>query len=150
MNTDPRWIETLADHALASSQVDQSLYVKYDVKRGLRDINGKGVLAGLTKIGEVQAHPEGRPDGPGHLIYRGLDIQDLVAGFWNENRCGYEEIVHLLLTGHLPSPAELDAFTALLEEFRNLPHSFVVSTLAIASRDVMNAMARSVDRKSVV
>ncbi len=144
MNTDPRWIETLADHALASSQVDQSLYAKYDVKRGLRDINGKGVLAGLTKIGEVQAHPEGRPDGPGHLIYRGMDIQDLVAGFWREGRCGYEEIVHLLLTGHLPTAAELAAFTASLEAFRELSHGFVVSILAISSRDVMNAMARSV------
>ena len=144
MNTDPRWIGTLADHALASSQVDQSLYAKYDVKRGLRDINGKGVLAGLTKIGEVQAHPEGRPDGPGHLIYRGMDIQDLVAGFWREGRCGYEEIVHLLLTGHLPTAAELAAFTASLESFRELSHGFVVSILAISSRDVMNAMARSV------
>ena len=144
MNTDPRWIETLADHALASSQVDQSLYAKYDVKRGLRDINGKGVLAGLTKIGEVQAHPEGRPDGPGHLIYRGMDIQDLVAGFWREGRCGYEEIVHLLLTGHLPTASELASFTASLEAFRELSHGFVVSILAISSRDVMNAMARSV------
>ena len=144
MDKPAQWIEDLAAHALASSQVDQSLYTKYDVKRGLRDLNGKGVLAGLTKIGEVQAHPEGRPDGPGHLIYRGMDIQDLVSGFWRENRCGYEEIVHLLLTGHLPSAAELDAFKARLDELRDLPHSFVVSALAIASRDVMNAMARSV------
>ena len=144
MEQTERWIETLADHALASSQVDQSLYAKHDVKRGLRDINGKGVLAGLTKIGEVQAHPEGRPDGPGHLIYRGMDIQDLVAGFWREGRCGYEEIVHLLLTGHLPTASELAAFTARLEEFRELSHGFVVSILAISSRDVMNAMARSV------
>lgn len=144
MEQNARWIETLAEHALASSQVDQSLYAKYEVKRGLRDINGKGVLAGLTKIGEVQAHPEGRPDGPGHLIYRGMDIQDLVAGFWKEGRCGYEEIVHLLLTGHLLAAAELAAFTAKLDAFRELSHGFVVSILAISSRDVMNAMARSV------
>lgn len=144
MEQNARWIETLAEHALASSQVDQSLYAKYEVKRGLRDINGKGVLAGLTKIGEVQAHPEGRPDGPGHLIYRGMDIQDLVAGFWKEGRCGYEEIVHLLLTGHLPAADELAAFTARLDDFRELSHGFVVSILAISSRDVMNAMARSV------
>ncbi len=144
MEQNARWIETLAEHALASSQVDQSLYAKYEVKRGLRDINGKGVLAGLTKIGEVQAHPEGRPDGPGHLIYRGMDIQDLVAGFWKEGRCGYEEIVHLLLTGHLPAADELAAFTAKLDAFRELSHGFVVSILAVSSRDVMNAMARSV------
>ena len=144
MEQNARWIETLAEHALASSQVDQSLYAKYEVKRGLRDINGKGVLAGLTKIGEVQAHPEGRPDGPGHLIYRGMDIQDLVAGFWKEGRCGYEEIVHLLLTGHLLAAAELAAFTAKLDAFRELSHGFVVSILAVSSRDVMNAMARSV------
>ena len=144
MEQNERWIETLAEHALASSQVDQSLYVKHDVKRGLRDINGKGVLAGLTKIGEVQAHPEGRPDGPGHLIYRGMDVQDLVAGFWKEGRCGYEEIVHLLLSGHLPTAGELADFTGRLEAFRELSHGFVVSILAISSRDVMNAMARSV------
>ena len=144
MDENARWIGELADCLLSSSQVDQSLYTKYDVKRGLRDLNGKGVLAGLTKIGDVQAHPEGRPDGPGHLIYRGMDVQDLVAGFWREGRCGFEEIAYLLLTGHLPSAAELEAFKARLEEMRELPHGFVVSILAVSSRDVMNAMARSV------
>ena len=138
------WIDEMAGSALASSQVDQSLYTKYDVKRGLRDLNGKGVLAGLTKIGEVQAHPEGRPDGPGHLIYRGMDIQDLVSGFWKEGRCGFEEIVYLLLTGRLPAADELEAFKGRLEGMRELPHGFVVSILAVSSRDVMNAMARSV------
>ena len=68
-----------------------SLYTKYEVKRGLRDINGKGVLAGLTQIGEVQAHPEGDATGPGHLIYRGMDIEDIVAGFLPEGRPGFEE-----------------------------------------------------------
>ena len=73
-NREGEWIERMSTMAAASSQVDSSLYAKYDVKRGLRDINGKGVLAGLTQIGEVQAHPEGDETGPGHLIYRGMDI----------------------------------------------------------------------------
>lgn len=139
-----RWIDKLSVAALASSQVDSALYTKYDVKRGLRDVNGKGVLAGLTKIGEVQAHPEGRPDGPGHLIYRGLDVQDLVDGFWAEGRCGYEEIVHLLLSGHLPTATEWTAFREKLSACRELSHEFIGSILNLASQDVMNAMARAV------
>ena len=140
-----QWIEQLSQMALASSQVDSSLYAKFDVKRGLRDINGKGVLAGLTQIGEVQAHPEGDETGPGHLIYRGMDVEDIVAGFLPEGRPGFEEACYLLLAGELPTRAELGDFCELLGSLRDLPHYFVHdSLLTLSSRDMMNAMAQSI------
>ncbi|NLG36355.1 MAG: citrate/2-methylcitrate synthase [Lentisphaerae bacterium] len=140
-----QWIARLSDMSVASSQVESSLYVKYEVKRGLRDINGKGVLAGLTQIGEVQAHPEGDESGPGHLIYRGMDVEDIVAGFLPENRPGFEETCHLLLSGELPNRDDLADFAELLGSYRDLPHYFVHdSLLKLSSRDMMNAMAQSI------
>ena len=139
------WIERLSGMAVASSQVDSALYAKYDVKRGLRDVNGKGVLAGLTQIGDVQAHPEGDETGPGHLIYRGMDVEDLVAGFLPEGRPGFEETCYLLLSGELPNRGELDDFRARLASYRALPDDFVHdSLLKLSSRDMMNAMAQSI------
>jgi 2-methylcitrate synthase len=139
------WIGRLSEMAVSSSQVDSELYTKYEVKRGLRDINGKGVLAGLTQIGEVQAHPDGDDTGPGHLIYRGMDVEDIVDGFLSEGRSGYEETCFLLLGGELPNAQELAGFKELLGSYRDLPHYFVHdSLLTLASKDVMNAMARSV------
>jgi len=131
--------------AAASCQLDSELYVKYDVKRGLRDINGKGVRAGLTQIGDVQSHPEGDETGPGHLIYRGIDIDDLVAGFLTDGRPGFEETTYLLLAGELPNREELNGFCELLGSYRGLPDSFVHdSLLKLTSRDMMNAMAQSI------
>ncbi len=145
-DTDP--IAPLAAMAEATCQVDASFYAKYDVKRGLRDINGKGVLAGLTQIGEVQAHTEtedGSLDGPGNLIYRGIGIGEIVAGFLAEGRCGFEETAYLLLFGELPAAEELARFERLLFAGRALPNDFVHdSILKLASRDIMNAMAQSV------
>ena len=139
------WIERLSAMASASSQVDSALYAQYDVKRGLRDLNGKGVLAGLTQIGEVQAHPEGDPTGPGRLIYRGMDIEEIVAGFLGDGRPGFEETCYLLLSGELPSRGDLADFRELLGAFRALPDDFVHdSLLKLSSRDIMNAMAQSI------
>lgn len=144
-NTEQGWIDQLSTMATASSQVDSALYAKYDVKRGLRDVNGKGVLAGLTQIGEVQAHPEGDETGPGHLIYRGMDVEDIVAGFLPEGRPGFEETCYLLLGGELPNRAELAEFRELLGSYRALPDDFVHdSLLKLSSRDMMNAMAQSI------
>ncbi|HAL92634.1 MAG TPA: citrate synthase [Verrucomicrobia bacterium] len=139
------WIARLSQMTTASSQVDSALYAKYDVKRGLRDINGKGVLAGLTQIGDVQAHPEGDETGPGHLIYRGMDIEEIVAGFLGDGRPGFEETCYLLLSGELPQPEELADFRELLGSYRALPDDFVHdSLLKLSSRDMMNAMAQSI------
>jgi citrate synthase len=128
--------------------VDSALYTKYDVKRGLRDLNGKGVLAGLTQIGDVLAHTpteEGDDAGPGCLIYRGIDINEIVDGFVKDNRCGFEEITYLLLFGELPKADELARFTEMLFSYRELPEEFVHdSILKLASRDIMNAMSQSV------
>jgi len=145
---DTVWMDNLSAKAMSSCQVDSSLYMRYDVKRGLRDVSGKGVLAGLTTIGEVQAHT-GSDDpsapGPGNLIYRGIPIAEIVSGFLSDGRCGFEEVCYLLLFNELPDRAELDRFQALLASLRPLPDDFIHdSILKLSSRDVMNAMAQTV------
>lgn len=138
----------LAQMSERASQINADLYKKYDVKRGLRDINGKGVLAGLTEIGEVQAYKS--VDGKevpceGKLYYRGLDIEELVQGFVSEKRFGFEEITYLLLFGELPSEKELSDFCELLGSCRTLPTHFVRDIIMKApSKDMMNTLARSV------
>ncbi len=128
--------------------IDSSLYTKYDVKRGLRDINGKGVLAGLTHISDVRASQ--LVDGvsvpcEGRLFYRGYDVKDLVNGFTADNRFGFEEITYLLLFGELPNERELSDFKGLLAFYRTLPTSFVRDIILKApSKDMMNTLARSV------
>ncbi len=141
-------IRVLADEAARSTVIDSELYLKYDVKRGLRDLNGKGVLAGLTHISDIQAKKivDGK-DIPteGHLYYRGYDIEDLVRGFTGEKRFGFEEITYLLLFGHLPNKTELEEFSNLLGSYRSLPTSFVRDIIMKApSHDMMNSLARSV------
>jgi citrate synthase len=130
-----------------SCQVDSSFYSLYDVKRGLRDLNGKGVLAGLTQIGDVLANTEaedGTMTGPGDLIYRGISINELVNGFLSEGRFGFEETTYLLLFGELPDTEALRSFERLLFSNRGLPNDFVQdSILKLTSRDIMNAMAQS-------
>lgn len=138
----------LAQMSERASQINADLYKKYDVKRGLRDINGNGVLAGLTEIGEVQAYKS--VDGKevpceGKLYYRGLDIEELVQGFVSEKRFGFEEITYLLLFGELPSEKELSDFCELLGSYRTLPTHFVRDIIMKApSKDMMNTLARSV------
>ena len=138
----------LAKMSEAASQINPELYPKYDVKRGLRDINGKGVLAGLTEIGEVEAYKT--VDGKqipceGKLYYRGLDIEELVKGFVSEKRFGFEEITYLLLFGRLPDKKELADFSSLLGSYRTLPTHFVRDIIMKApSKDMMNTLARSV------
>jgi citrate synthase len=131
--------------ATEKSLVDPSLYAKYDVKRGLRDISGKGVLAGLTQIGEVIAYGQDGAPAPGQLIYRGIDISQIVQGFTSDNHFGFEETCYLLLFGDLPNRKELDIFEKQLAEFRILPKRFVHDAiLKMPSKDIMNAMSRSV------
>lgn len=141
-------ILTLSKYVTTANQIDPELYTKLDVKRGLRDINGKGVLAGLTEISEVQSKKE--VDGVsvpcnGQLFYRGINIQDIVKGFMTEKRFGYEETAYLLLFGKLPNPSELRDFKNLLATYRTLPTSFVRDIIMKApSQDMMNTLARSV------
>nr|WP_246798159.1 citrate/2-methylcitrate synthase [Alkalibacter rhizosphaerae] len=141
-------LKELTQMAEKSSYIDPALYTKYEVKRGLRDITGKGVLTGLTEIGEVHSYiicdNEMVPE-PGRLFYRGIDVADLTEGFMKENRPGYEETVYLLLFGSLPTRARLEEFNELLADYRTLPRSFVRDMILKApSKDVMNMLARSV------
>ncbi len=148
-NSDNKWIEKLSSMAASSSIVESSLYAKYDVKRGLRDIKGKGVLAGLTQIGDVQSHTQIGDDeselGPGCLIYRGIDIRELVQGFMADKHNGFEETCYLLLFGELPDQKEMQRFQKLLGSFNTLPDDFVHdSILKLSSRDIMNAISQSI------
>ena len=133
----------------SNTTIEPEQYIKYDVKRGLRDANGKGVVAGLTAISEITSFDD-LPDGTripkdGELYYRGIGINDLVNGFLNDDRFGFEETIYLLLFGQLPNKAELDEFNELLTKYRSLPKNFVRDVLMKASgKDMMNVLARSV------
>lgn len=138
----------LAGYAEENGIIDSELFIKYDVKRGLRDLNGKGVLAGLTNISDVRANKivngEQIPT-PGELFYRGINVKDMVKGFSAEKRFGYEETTYLLLFGKLPDENELKIFNNILGEYRSLPTSFVRDIIMKApSKDMMNTLARSV------
>lgn len=141
-------IVRLAKMSEQADLIDAELFTKYDVKRGLRDLNGKGVLAGLTNISDVRAKKI--VDGVevpthGRLFYRGYDVKDLVAGFTKDNRFGFEEVTYLLLFNKLPDEKELADFRVLLSKYRTLPTSFVRDIIMKApSSDMMNTLARSV------
>lgn len=127
---------------------DRELYAKYDVKRGLRDINGKGVVAGLTNISEIKASEiiDGKSfPAEGELYYRGYTIEELVGGCLKDGRFGFEEVTYLLLTGKLPTAKELDEFRKYLTSFYTLPKNFVRDIIMKSpSEDMMNTLIRSV------
>lgn len=141
-------IKQLSKIAAESTYIDSELYTKYEVKRGLRDAAGKGVLAGLTEIAEVRAYTISEGDlipCEGKLLYRGIDIEEIVSGFVTENRFGFEETCYLLLFGKLPTSDELTDFNKLLSDYRALPPNFVRDIIMKApSKDMMNTLARSV------
>lgn len=136
--------ELCRDH----NRIEKNLYARYDVKRGLRDINGKGVLAGLTEISEICSskivNGETRPCD-GKLYYRGVDVEEIVKGFIHDDRFGFEEVVYLLMFGQLPNEAQFAQINRLLATYRHLPHYFTRDVILKApSKDMMNALARSV------
>lgn len=141
-------INKYADRCVANSCIDPSLYGKYNVKSGLREKGGQGVLTGLTEIGDV--HSFDIVDGvavpcEGKLFYRGIDINEIVKGFIDEDRFGFEEVTYLLLFGELPTKKRLENFNHVLAEYRTLPSSFVRDIIMKApSSDMMNQLARSV------
>jgi len=143
-------ILALTDICNRNNQIDASLYQKYQVNRGLRDINGRGVLTGLTEVSEIRSSIAG-PAGEslpceGKLFYRGYDVEDLVHGFVSEDRFGFEEITYLLMLGELPDHDALKHFRHLLADYRTaLPTNFVRDIIMKApSVDMMNTLARSV------
>ncbi|MGL1894665.1 MAG: citrate/2-methylcitrate synthase [Spirochaetaceae bacterium] len=130
------------------NKIPMDLYDKYSVKRGLRNPDGTGVVVGLTEVGEVHGYiiEEGdKIPHPGRLRYRGYDLYDIVEGFQNEDRFGFEETSFLLLFGKLPTKDELENFNYYLGKHRALPHGFIEDMILKApSVDIMNKLARSV------
>lgn len=141
-------IHDLAQKMISNSMIDTSLYSKYNVKRGLRDLDGKGVLTGLTDISTIIQNKE--VDGKlvpcdGELYYRGYNVNDIVGGILEDDRFGFEEVVYLLLFGEMPNVAQLKDFKELLVKYRTLPQNFVRDVILKApSEDMMNSIARSV------
>lgn len=141
-------IEELALKCEQNNAIEKELYTKYEVKRGLRDLNGKGVLAGLTNISDVCASKivDGKSvPCEGNLYYRGYNIKDLVRGFLEGDHPGFEETAYLLLFGELPNKVQLEEFQNMIAERRMLPPNFVRDVIMKApSRDMMNSITRSI------
>ncbi|MCQ2462260.1 MAG: citrate/2-methylcitrate synthase [Clostridia bacterium] len=148
VQSEQEYIRSLADLCIQNDSIDLSLYTKYDVKRGLRDLDGNGVLTGLTEISQVNAKKE--VNGvlvpcEGELLYRGININEIVGGCLKDNRFGFEETVYLLLFGTLPDKRQLELFTAYLGEHRRLSRSFVRDVIMKSTGDnMMNMLARCV------
>jgi len=141
-------LKKLSCKAHENNRINVELFSKYQVKRGLRDIDGRGVLVGLTEIGDVRSYIVEENEMvpmPGKLFYRGFNICDIVNGFMKNDCFGFEETCYLLLFGNLPTKQELKEFEQLLSEYRNLPEDFVRDMiLKMPSKDIMNSIARSV------
>ncbi len=141
-------IKQLSHLTEQSCTIEESLFTQYDVKRGLRNADHTGVLVGLTKVGNVVGYD--KKDGKleaidGKLIYRGIEISDLVNGFQAEHRPGFDETVFLLLFGCLPNKEELDEFSQGMAELRALPENFNRDMiLTMRGKDIMNMLARSI------
>jgi len=142
------YIIELGALAERNNSIQPAFYGKYEVKRGLRNANGTGVLVGLTEIGDVHGYimDEGeKVPVDGRLRYRGINLSDIVQGFQKDGRFGFEEVIYLLMFGRLPSQEELDKFTGLLGLCRSLPNDFLEDMILKApSNDIMNKLARSV------
>lgn len=141
-------IRELAVSCVENGKIDLELYGKYDVQRGLRDKNGNGVLAGLTKVSKIEAFQV--VDGQkkpcdGRLFYRGYDIKDLIRGEVDGQRYGFEEVAYLLLFSKLPTQEELEKFRAALAYCRKLPTNFTRDVIMKApSRDIMNSLSKCI------
>ena len=141
-------LHELTSQATEKAKIDPFLYERYNVKRGLRNRDGTGVLVGLTEVGEVMSYivdDAERIPVEGRLFYQGIEISDIVTGFYENKRFGYEETAFLLLFGELPTEKQLASFTELLASSRPLPDAFTEDMILKApSPDIMNKLARSV------
>ncbi len=148
VNTSRDFMESLCGEFQRNNQIDPIYYEKWNVKRGLRNADGTGVMAGVTRIGNVRGYY--MVDGekvptPGQLVYRGIDVNDLINGFMSEGRFGFEETAYLLLFGALPTVDQLTQFREILNNYHTLPPMFTEDMIIKApSRDIMNKLARSV------
>jgi citrate synthase len=140
-------LQKLEELTINASQIDKELFEKFNVKRGLRNQDGTGVLVGLTNIGDVVGYTK-KDDVitpcDGRLYYRGIEITDLVNGYQKDSRHGFDETVYLLMTGSLPNKENLDMISSYLIGHRDLPNSFVNLILSFRGKNIMNMLARSV------
>jgi len=141
-------LKQLANNSFEASQFEKELFTRFNVKRGLRNQDGSGVLVGLTNIGDVVGYEK---DGDkiiptnGRLYYRGINVSDLVKGFQDDSRHGFDETIFLLLTGKLPVKTEIKHFTSYLAGLRDLPQYFTKNMiLSLRGKNIMNMLARSV------
>ncbi len=143
------YIKKLSEISDQNNNIKAEMYAEHDVKRGLRDINGNGVVAGLTEVSCIKSKDKDAEGNvvscDGELSYRGINIRDLVRGFVKDGRDGFEECVYLLLFSKLPTEEELNEFSAQLSAYRSLPPSFVRDMILKApGKDMMNILSRSV------
>ena len=147
-NAKSRMIKKYAEKFYQEDRISQELFEEYNVKRGLRDINGKGVVAGLTSISKIISSKDVNGKSvpcDGRLYYRGYNVQELLRGIGEDDRFGAEEVIYLLLMGDLPDRKALEDFRQLLGEYRTLPTNFVRDVIMKApSDDIMNSLTRSV------
>lgn len=140
-------MKILDEELLKNHRIDISLYNKYDVKRGLRDSSGKGVLTGLTEISDVVAYDQStdkRVPIDGQLYYQGCNVMDLIKGM-EGRRFGFEEVIYLLLFGKQPNEEELDMFLGVIEDLQNISNQFIRDVVMRASnKNIMNAIARCI------
>lgn len=148
LSHDDKLLDSLAQRLLSNSTIPSQDYERYNIKRGLRNSDNTGVMAGITRICSVDGYyiDDGeKVPKEGHLRYRGLDLYDFVAGCKQDERFGFEELVYLLLFGELPNRSQLDEFKALLSENRELPFDFIEDVIMRApSPNIMNKLGSSV------
>ncbi len=143
------YIEALAKISCGNNNIRPEMYSEHHVFRGLRDLNGNGVVTGLTEVSSIKAKEKDENGNTipchGELRYRGIDVHDLISGLRRENRFGFEETVYLLLFGRLPNEKELTEFSCELADYRSLPPSFVRDMILKApGKDMMNILSRCV------
>ncbi|MDR0844773.1 MAG: citrate/2-methylcitrate synthase [Tannerella sp.] len=141
-------IYKLSDSVKTTCKIDNELFTKYNVKRGLRNEDGSGVLVGLTQIGNVVGY-ERLPEGglkaiPGKLYYRGYDVEDIVRALIKEKRFGFEEVAYLMLSGALPHKDDLTHFTGLINDSMPLEQKIKMNIIDLEGQNIMNTLARSV------
>ncbi|MDR2848212.1 MAG: citrate/2-methylcitrate synthase [Bacteroidales bacterium] len=141
-------IYKLSESVKTTSKIDNDLFVKFNVKRGLRNEDGSGVLVGLTQIGNVVGY-ERTPEGtlkaiPGKLFYRGYDVEDIVHALLKDKRFGFEEVAYLMLSGKLPDKEELSNFSELINDHMALEQKTKMNIIDLEGQNIMNILARSV------
>ncbi len=146
--TEKELIQNLSESIKRTTNIKKELFAEMGVKRGLRNDDGSGVLAGLTRVGDVVGYEKKSEGGlkaiPGKLLYRGLDVEELVHGIQKENRLGFEETAYLLLSGGLPTNEELELFRNVIMKTMPLDHRTTMSILSLKGNNIMNILARSV------